>query len=49
MRGREPFQTGLQRGMENRGFNQVENILRQITSQITFYHFSEKILVLGAL
>ena len=42
MRGCGPIQTGLQRGIENRGFNQIKNILRKITPQITLYYFSEK-------
>ena len=25
MRGREPLQTGLHRGIENQGFNQIKN------------------------
>mgnify|MGYP001798002115 CR=1 FL=1 len=41
MRGREPFQTELQRGIEDRGFNQIKKILRQIIPQITLYYFRE--------
>ena len=34
-------------GLKNRGFNQIKNILRQITSQITLYYFSEKMFFRG--
>ena len=42
MRGPEPLQTGLQRGVENRRFNQIKNTLRKRTTQITLYNFSKK-------
>ena len=50
MRGREPSATRFRRGTENRGFNQIKKILRQITPKNKLHYLSEKkFLVLGAL
>ena len=45
MYGHKPFQTPLQWGIENQGFEQIEKKLWQITPQIS----EKKVLVLGAL
>jgi len=50
MRGRGPSATRFRRGTENRGFNEIKKILRQITPKNKLHYFSKKkFLVLGAL